>query len=98
MPDRDPGVRIACAGDGKGARGVAERRKGNGTTQILQCSFCGKTQREVKKLIAGPTAYICDECVALCNDIIAEDSGGEAQPARKLLPSPRRSARSSTST
>jgi ATP-dependent Clp protease ATP-binding subunit ClpX len=67
---------------------VAERRRGNGTTQILQCSFCGKTQREVKKLIAGPTAYICDECVALCNDIIAEDQGGEAQPARKPLPKP----------
>jgi len=67
---------------------VAERRRGNGTTQILQCSFCGKTQREVKKLIAGPTAYICDECVSLCNDIIAEDGGTEAQPARKPLPKP----------
>src|SRR5690606_29826647 len=39
----------------------------------LQCSFCGKSQREVKKLIAGPTVYICDECIALCNDIIAEE-------------------------
>jgi len=67
---------------------VAERRRGNGTTQILQCSFCGKTQREVKKLIAGPTAYICDECVSLCNDIIAEDGGPEAQPAHKPLPKP----------
>ncbi|MBI5490897.1 MAG: ATP-dependent Clp protease ATP-binding subunit ClpX, partial [Deltaproteobacteria bacterium] len=67
---------------------MAERRRGNGTTQILQCSFCGKTQREVKKLIAGPTAYICDECVSLCNDIIAEDQGGEAQPARKPMPKP----------
>ncbi|MFH1727608.1 MAG: ATP-dependent Clp protease ATP-binding subunit ClpX [Pseudomonadota bacterium] len=47
----------------------------------LSCSFCGKTQREVKKLIAGPTVYICDECIALCNDIIAEenkrDHGGQ---------------------
>ena len=67
---------------------MAERRRGNGTTQILQCSFCGKTQREVKKLIAGPTAYICDECVSLCNDIIAEDGGPEAQPAHKPLPKP----------
>ena len=67
---------------------MAERRKGTGTTQVLQCSFCGKTQREVKKLIAGPTAYICDECVALCNDIIAEDQGGEAQPTRKAMPKP----------
>ena len=39
----------------------------------LVCSFCGKTQREVRKLIAGPTVYICDECVGLCVDIIAED-------------------------
>ena len=39
----------------------------------LSCSFCGKTQKEVKKLIAGPTVYICDECIGLCNDIIAEE-------------------------
>ena len=41
----------------------------------LSCSFCGKSQREVKKLIAGPTVYICDECIELCNDIIAEEYG-----------------------
>lgn len=41
--------------------------------QILRCSFCGKSQDEVKKLIAGPTIYICDECVDLCNEIIAEE-------------------------
>src|ERR1700704_5992312 len=39
----------------------------------LTCSFCGKAQKEVKKLIAGPTVYICDECIGLCNDIIAEE-------------------------
>ena len=39
----------------------------------MQCSFCGKNQREVRKLIAGPTVYICDECIGLCNDIIAEE-------------------------
>ncbi|MDH3556427.1 MAG: ATP-dependent Clp protease ATP-binding subunit ClpX, partial [Deltaproteobacteria bacterium] len=39
----------------------------------LVCSFCGKSQDEVKKLIAGPTVYICDECIELCNDIIAEE-------------------------
>jgi hypothetical protein len=44
----------------------------------LQCSFCGKSQHEVKKLIAGPTVYICDECIGLCNDIITEEVGGEA--------------------
>jgi ATP-dependent Clp protease ATP-binding subunit ClpX len=47
----------------------------------LSCSFCGKSQREVKKLIAGPTVYICDECIELCNDIIAEEYGQEEQTA-----------------
>ncbi len=45
----------------------------------LNCSFCGKSQREVKKLIAGPTVYICDECIGLCNDIIAEEVEREEQ-------------------
>ena len=45
----------------------------------LNCSFCGKSQREVKKLIAGPTVYICDECINLCNDIIAEEVEREEQ-------------------
>ncbi|MBS2028953.1 MAG: ATP-dependent Clp protease ATP-binding subunit ClpX [Deltaproteobacteria bacterium] len=54
----------------------------------LSCSFCGKGQREVKKLIAGPTVYICDECIKLCNDIIAEESErDEAKPA-VALPTP----------
>ncbi|MHB8282487.1 MAG: ClpX C4-type zinc finger protein, partial [bacterium] len=39
----------------------------------LYCSFCGKSQDEVKKLIAGPSVYICDECIELCNDIISEE-------------------------
>ena len=43
----------------------------------LSCSFCGKSQREVTKLIAGPTVYICNECIELCNDIIAEEYGEE---------------------
>jgi len=47
----------------------------------LSCSFCGKSQREVKKLIAGPTVYICDECIELCNDIIAEEYGQEEAAA-----------------
>jgi ATP-dependent Clp protease ATP-binding subunit ClpX len=55
----------------------------------LSCSFCGKSQKEVKKLIAGPTVYICDECIELCNDIIAEEYGQEettAAPASVLKP------------
>src|ERR1051325_112530 len=47
----------------------------------LSCSFCGKSQKEVKKLIAGPTVYICDECIGLCNDIIAEEVEKDAQYA-----------------
>jgi ATP-dependent Clp protease ATP-binding subunit ClpX len=42
---------------------------------LLKCSFCGKTQKQVKKLIAGPGVYICDECIDLCNEIIVEDTG-----------------------
>jgi ATP-dependent Clp protease ATP-binding subunit ClpX len=56
----------------------------------LSCSFCGKSQREVKKLIAGPTVYICDECIELCNDIIAEEYGHEEPPsASSRVPKPR---------
>ncbi len=55
----------------------------------LSCSFCGKSQKEVKKLIAGPTVYICDECIELCNDIIAEEYGQEEVPTEaSRLPKP----------
>jgi ATP-dependent Clp protease ATP-binding subunit ClpX len=54
----------------------------------LSCSFCGKGQREVRKLIAGPTVYICDECIKLCNDIIAEESEREAEKPAVALPTP----------
>jgi len=50
-----------------------ERRRDDHQNGNLNCSFCGKSQKEVKKLIAGPTVYICDECIGLCNDIIAEE-------------------------
>ncbi|MGH0035430.1 MAG: ATP-dependent Clp protease ATP-binding subunit ClpX [Myxococcota bacterium] len=56
----------------------------------LSCSFCGKSQREVKKLIAGPTVYICDECIELCNDIIAEEYGREeSSPESSRVPKPK---------
>jgi ATP-dependent Clp protease ATP-binding subunit ClpX len=56
----------------------------------LSCSFCGKSQREVKKLIAGPTVYICDECIELCNDIIAEEYGQDEAPTpSSRVPKPR---------
>ena len=47
-------------------------RPSDGNEQLL-CSFCGKSQRQVKKLIAGPGVYICDECIDLCNEIIDEE-------------------------
>ena len=45
----------------------------NGDDKLLYCSFCGKNQNEVRKLIAGPSVYICNECIDLCNDIIKEE-------------------------
>ena len=56
-----------------------DRRRSSDTRGNLNCSFCGKSQKEVKKLIAGPTVYICDECIGLCNDIIAEEIEREEQ-------------------
>ncbi len=53
--------------------------KRDGSSANLTCSFCGKSQKEVKKLIAGPAVYICDECIGLCNDIIAEEIEKEDQ-------------------
>jgi ATP-dependent Clp protease ATP-binding subunit ClpX len=56
---------------------------------VLTCSFCGKTQREVRKLIAGPAVYICDECITLCNDIIAEEAEKqERRPGTGPTPRP----------
>ncbi|MGD0265113.1 MAG: ATP-dependent Clp protease ATP-binding subunit ClpX [Candidatus Methylomirabilota bacterium] len=54
----------------------------------LQCSFCGKSQDDVRKLIAGPTVYICDECIELCNDIIAEEWEEEKSKGLSQLPKP----------
>ena len=60
-------------------------------SDTLTCSFCGKSQEEVRKLIAGPTVYICDECIELCNDIIAEETKLEeaSTPDVRKLPKPR---------
>jgi len=55
---------------------------------VLRCSFCGKSQHEVRKLIAGPTVYICNECVEVCLDIIAEDRVHEAKSRQQVLPKP----------
>src|SRR6202051_995852 len=56
--------------------------------KLLYCSFCGKSQHEVRKLIAGPSVFVCDECVELCNDIIREELEDRADRARDKLPKP----------
>src|SRR5208282_2396910 len=56
--------------------------------KLLYCSFCGKSQHEVRKLIAGPSVFVCDECVELCNDIIREELEDRADKARDKLPKP----------
>ena len=61
--------------------------KKNGEGEILRCSFCNKDQNDVRKLIAGPTVFICDECVEVCNDLIADDNR-ESRSVRSALPSP----------
>ncbi|MFP7723705.1 ATP-dependent Clp protease ATP-binding subunit ClpX [Lysobacter sp. A3-1-A15] len=71
---------------------MSDDRQGRTTgdsNKILYCSFCGKSQHEVRKLIAGPSVFICDECVELCNDIIREELEEKAQSARSHLPKPR---------
>ncbi len=62
--------------------------KKSGESEILRCSFCNKDQNDVRKLIAGPTVFICDECVEVCNDIIADDNRFENRGARSTLPVP----------
>ena len=63
---------------------------GEDSGKILYCSFCGKSQNDVRKLIAGPSVFICDECVDLCNDIIREEILDQEQPvADDHLPTPK---------
>ncbi|WP_374398960.1 ATP-dependent Clp protease ATP-binding subunit ClpX [Niveibacterium sp.] len=68
---------------------MAEKKTGG--EKLLYCSFCGKSQHEVRKLIAGPSVFICDECIELCNDIIRDEVGGDAtaKADRADLPTPK---------
>ena len=70
---------------------MSEDRQGRSgdNNKILYCSFCGKSQHDVRKLIAGPSVFICDECVELCNDIIREELEEKAQTSRSSLPKPK---------
>ena len=56
---------------------------------LLKCSFCGKSQKQVKKLIAGPGVYICDECIDLCNEIIEEELSEGTEVGLEELPKPK---------
>ncbi len=68
---------------------MSDDKHTSGSEKLLYCSFCGKSQHEVKKLIAGPSVYVCDECVELCNDIIREEMEEESSTAIRKLPTPR---------
>lgn len=70
---------------------MSDRHSGSGSdgNSILYCSFCGKSQHEVKKLIAGPSVFICDECVELCNDIIEEETQEVTEETESRLPTPK---------
>ena len=61
---------------------------GGDSKNTLYCSFCGKSQHEVRKLIAGPTVFICDECVELCMDIIREETKGSGLKSADGVPTP----------
>ncbi|MGE8494340.1 ATP-dependent Clp protease ATP-binding subunit ClpX [Comamonas sp.] len=67
-------------------------KKGSSSEKTLYCSFCGKSQHEVKKLIAGPSVFICDECINLCNDIVRDEVAAEGKEGEKAkgndLPTP----------
>ena len=65
-----------------------ETRGKNEDGKLLYCSFCGKSQHEVRKLIAGPSVFICDECVELCNDIIREELEDTGEAGHDKLPKP----------
>ena len=67
---------------------MSDDKQNSGDDKLLYCSFCGKSQHEVRKLIAGPSVFICDECVELCNDIIREEIQGGTSEGKKELPKP----------
>jgi ATP-dependent Clp protease ATP-binding subunit ClpX len=67
---------------------MSTTKKAGADGEVLRCSFCNKDQNDVRKLIAGPTVFICDECVDVCNDIIADDRRAEGKTTRTGLPTP----------
>jgi len=88
-------ARAASGAQGAGIRGEGnEQVGGSDSKNTLYCSFCGKSQHEVRKLIAGPTVFICEKCVELCMDISARRQGPSLVKSRDGIPTRRRSASS----
>ena len=80
--------RTARRAEGDTRKGTDVARIGDGA-DLLKCSFCGKSQKQVKKLIAGPGVYICDECIELCNEIIEEELAEATEVGLVELPKPK---------
>ena len=85
-PDHGRPLRSTETRRSRGRRSVAKFGDGG---ELLKCSFCGKSQKQVKKLIAGPGVYICDECIDLCNEIIEEELAETSELRFDELPKPR---------
>ena len=91
MPDRANWLTLKIDEHGGVLEGGSEMSKigGSDTKNPLYCSFCGKSQHEVRKLIAGPTVFICNECVELCLDIIGEENKSSLTKSGDDIPTPR---------
>src|SRR5262249_20380892 len=81
-------ARLPGAAGGRRRSGMSKVGSGD-SKNTLYCSFCGKSQHEVRKLIAGPTVFICDECVELCMDIIREENKSSLMKSRDGIPTPK---------
>src|SRR6202166_3839274 len=91
MPDRAKLLTLKIDEHGGVLEGGSEMSKigGDDSKNPLDCSFCGKSQHEVRKLIAGPTVFICDECIELCMDIIGEENKSSLTKSGDKIPTPR---------
>src|SRR6202035_2212416 len=91
MPDRAKWPTLKIDEHGGVSEGGSEMSKigGSDSKNSLYCSFCGKSQHEVRKLIAGPTVFICDECVELCMDIIGEENKSLLTKSGDDIPTPK---------
>jgi hypothetical protein len=91
MPDRAKLLTLKIDERGSVLEGGSEMSKigGSDSKNSLYCSFCGKSQHQVRKLIAGPTVFICDECVELCMDIIGEENKSSLTKSGDKIPTPK---------